>query len=157
LVFSSFSPYHHARALALSRACQEKGFSLVVAAMTAPALGHQWTPNSDLDIHILCKRGSDGDVSWTEILLSWTRLLSKYRPAAVLIPGYWPASISLLNLVALTKHIPRILMTESHAATAKRTGITALAKRLIIRSFSAAIVGGKPHAEYLMSLGFDSA
>jgi 1,2-diacylglycerol 3-alpha-glucosyltransferase len=155
LVFSSFSPYHHARALALSRACQKKGFHLVVAAMTAPALSHQWTPKTDLSINVLCKRGSDGDVSLAEVLFAWTRFLTKYRPAVVLVAGYWPASIALLSLVALARRIPRILMTESHAATAKQTGLAALAKRLIVRSFSAAIVGGKPHAEYLMSLGFD--
>ena len=155
LVFSSFSPYHHARALALSRACQEKGFPLVVAAMTAPRLSHQWTPTTDLSIDVLCRYGSDGDVSLPELLSAWTRFLTKYRPAAVLVAGYWPASVTLLSLVALAKRIPRILMTESHAATAKQKGVTALAKRLIVRSFSAAIVGGKPHAEYLMSLGFD--
>jgi glycosyltransferase involved in cell wall biosynthesis len=156
LVFSSFSPYHYARALALSRACQGKGFRLVGAAMTAPGFSHQWTPTTDLSIDVLCRRGSDGDVSLTELLSAWTRFLAKYRPAVVLVAGYWPASITLLSLLALAKRIPRILMTESHAATAKQKGvITALAKRLIVRSFSAAIVGGKPHAEYLMSLGFD--
>jgi glycosyltransferase involved in cell wall biosynthesis len=46
-------------------------------------------------------------------------------------------------------------MTESHAATAKRTGFGALVKRLVISSFSAALVGGKSHREYLTSLGFD--
>jgi glycosyltransferase involved in cell wall biosynthesis len=48
-------------------------------------------------------------------------------------------------------------MTESHAATVKRTGVPAFAKRLFVSSFSAALVGGKVHTEYLLSLGFNSA
>jgi 1,2-diacylglycerol 3-alpha-glucosyltransferase len=155
LVFSSFGPYHHARALALRRACEEKGYRLIIAAMTAPSLNHQWSPETDLNIHVLCQRGSDGDVSLKEVIFAWSHFLKTHKPAVVVIAGYWPASIALLSFIAFAKGIPRILMTESHAATAKRTGIIAFAKRLMVRSFSAAVVGGKPHAEYLMSLGFD--
>jgi 1,2-diacylglycerol 3-alpha-glucosyltransferase len=157
LVFSSFSPYHHARALALRRACGEKGYRLIIAAMTAPSLSHQWTPDIDSGIHVLCRSGSDGNVSLKELLLAWTRFLKVHRPAVVVIAGYWPFSITLLSLVAIAKGIPRILMTESHAATAKGTVFAAFAKRLLVSSFSAALVGGKPHTEYLLSLGFNSA
>jgi 1,2-diacylglycerol 3-alpha-glucosyltransferase len=157
LVFSSFSPYHHARALALRRACGEKGYRLIIAAMTAPSLSHQWTPDTDSDLHVLCSSGSDGNVSLRELLCAWMRFLKVHRPAVVVIAGYWPFSITLLSLVAIAKGIPRILMTESHAATAKETGFAAFAKRLLVSSYSAALVGGKPHAEYLLSLGFSSA
>src|SRR5271166_3450277 len=122
LVFSSFSPYHHARALALRQACGEKGYCLHIAAITAPSLSHQWTPDTHIDIHLLCGRGSDGNVSLKEVLHAWMRFLRVHRPAVVVIAGYWPFSITLLSLVAIAKGIPRILMTESHAATAKGTG-----------------------------------
>src|SRR5439155_55637 len=77
-------------------------------------------------------------------------------PTVIIIAGYWPLSIALLSFLAIVKRIPRILMTESHAGTAKRTGLAASFKRLIVRSFSAALVGGKPQRAYLMALGFDS-
>jgi len=154
LIFSSFSPYHHARAAALRQLCQNKGHHLIIAAITAPSLSHQWTPENDLKIHVLCEKGSDGDVSLVEIACSWVRFLRVHRPDVVVIAGYWPLSIALLGLVPLTKRIPRILMTESHANTAKRTGFAALAKKALIRSFSAALVGGKLHKEFLVSLGF---
>jgi 1,2-diacylglycerol 3-alpha-glucosyltransferase len=157
LVFSSFSPYHHARALALRRACGEKGYRLIIAAMTAPSLSHQWSPDTDIDIHILCGSGSDGNVSLKELLRAWIRFLKVHCPTVVVIAGYWPFAITLLSLVAIAKRLPRILMTESHAATAKGTGFAAFAKRLVVSSFSAALVGGKPHTEYLLSLGFNSA
>jgi glycosyltransferase involved in cell wall biosynthesis len=157
LVFSSFSPYHHARALALSQACTAKGYHLHIVAMTAPSLSHQWMPETRINIHILCRIGSDGDVSLKEVFGAWRRFLNAHRPAVVIIAGYWPLSIALLSLVAIARRIPRILMTESHAATAKRRGLGALAKRLVVSSFSAALVGGQPHKEYLLSLGFNSA
>jgi glycosyltransferase involved in cell wall biosynthesis len=125
--------------------------------MTAPSLGHQWTADTDIDVHVLCSSGSDGNVSLKELLFAWIRFLKVHCPAVVVIAGYWPFSITLLSLVAIAKGIPRILMTESHAATAKGIGFAAFAKRFFVSSFSAALVGGKVHAEYLLSLGFNSA
>ena len=157
IVFSSFSPYHHARASAFSDACKARGYRLIPVAITAPQLRHQWTPQSELDIQILCRKGGDGDVSPLEISTAWLRLLNSYRPAAVVIAGYWPLSIALLGLIAMAKGIPRILMTESHSATARSTGLAAWVKRLLVSSYSAALVGGIPHQEHLQRQGFDPA
>jgi len=157
LVFSSFGPYHRARALALRQICATKGHRLVVAAMTAATLSHQWSPETDLEISVLCSSGSDGDVRLSEAFWAWTRFLRKHRPDVVVIAGYWPLSITLLSAVALARRTPRILMTESHAGTAKTRGLRTLAKRLILGSFSAALVGGKPQRDYLQSLGFSPA
>ncbi len=154
ILFSSFSPYHYARASAFERVCERKGHTLIPVGITAPALAHQWTPDTGLRVEILCKRGSDGDVSPFEISSAWSRFLRNQRPDVVVLAGYWPLSIALLGLLAMARGIPRILMTESHSATGKRSGLAGWAKRTLVCSYSAALVGGIPHREYLESQGF---
>lgn len=155
ILFSSFSPYHYARTSAFQKVCETKGHTLIPVAITAPALRHQWTPSASFEVEILCENGSDGDVSPREISVAWMRFLRGHKPGVVVLAGYWPFSIALLGLLAMARGIPRILMTESHSATGKRSGISGWAKRTLVRSYSAALVGGIPHRKYLEGLGFN--
>ncbi|MGN6548167.1 MAG: glycosyltransferase, partial [Aureliella sp.] len=75
-------------------------------------------------------------------------------PDVVAIPGWYsPASLASLQW-SIERAVPRVLMSESTAWDHKRLWIKERMKSYLLRSFSAAFVGGSPHADYLAQLGF---
>ncbi len=80
--------------------------------------------------------------------------LSEARPVAVAIPG-WASKAALLALLWCHRNeVPAILMSESTSIDERRRPAKEWIKRQVIRSFSAALVGGAPHRGYLAQLGF---
>ena len=81
------------------------------------------------------------------------QVLTTFRPEAVAIPG-WSSRAAILALRwCVRKRVPAILMSESQAIDAARRPIKERVKRTCLRAFSAAIVGGRSHREYLVRLG----
>ncbi|MFN9619512.1 MAG: hypothetical protein ACK55X_07370 [Synechococcaceae cyanobacterium] len=50
-----------------------------------------------------------------------------------------------------------VMMNESHAGTEKAKGIKRTVKRLLLKLFHAALVGGKPHKRHFSLLGIPSS
>lgn len=72
---------------------------------------------------------------------------------AALVPG-WSSARALATLrEALKAGVPAVLMSESTAHDRARFGVVESVKALIVRLFSAALVGGNEHARYLEALG----
>lgn len=75
------------------------------------------------------------------------------KPVAVFIPGWTsPAALAALRWCVLNKR-PAILMSETTAFDEPRKWHREKIKGRIVRLFSAALVGGKLHADYLVALG----
>jgi len=83
-------------------------------------------------------------------------ILNKHRPDVVVIPGWgWYFCRVALNW-ARSNNRKSILMSDSKRDDKKRLFIKEYFKRMIVRKFDGAIVGGAAHKEYLMSLGMAS-
>jgi len=81
------------------------------------------------------------------------RNLEAIQPRAVAIPG-WSEPFALAALRWCGDHgVPAVLMSESQAADGSRSWRTEAVKRRLVARFSAALVGGRPHREYLRELG----
>lgn len=81
-------------------------------------------------------------------------LLDRIKPTAVAVPG-WGYRLGLAALGWCRRRgAAAILMSESCAHDAPRRGLAERVKRRVVRQFSAALVGGAPHVEYLRQFGF---
>lgn len=151
VLFERLGPYHHARLAAA-------GKILGVAAIETCGMDdvYQW-------------RKVDGAVGFERVTLfprqergrRWNRLvrqaarraLQQLRPHCIVVPGWsFPNALAAICW-AVQNGVPLVLMSESQASDELRSWHKEYVKRQLVKSFSAAVVGGKPHADYLIQLG----
>ncbi|RUP09854.1 MAG: glycosyltransferase [Hyphomicrobium sp.] len=141
LLFRSYGPYHLARLKALRK--------------DHTVLAVEWSP-------------VDGDYGWEEserkreagvIALSANKLaakLAEFSTEAVAIPGY-SEPFALGALRSCNKlGMPAVLMSDTHAGSIRGNAGRETLKRQVVALYRSALVAGKPHVEYLTSLGFPS-
>ncbi|MGO4685555.1 glycosyltransferase family 4 protein [Hyphomicrobium sp. 2TAF46] len=139
LLFRSYGPYHLARLKALRK--------------DHAVLAVEWSP-------------VDADYGWEEsekkreagvIALSANELVAKlagFSHDAVAIPGY-SEPFALAALRSCNRlGIPPVLMSDTHAGSICGHAGRESLKRQLVALYQSALVAGKPHAEYLTSLGF---
>lgn len=74
-------------------------------------------------------------------------------PDAVCVPG-WGSPLGIASLIAArSEGLPSIVLSESQAADNPRVWWKEAVKRRFLDACSAALVGGSPHLDYLVSLG----
>jgi glycosyltransferase involved in cell wall biosynthesis len=83
--------------------------------------------------------------------------LVRFAPDAVAIPGYSEAFALAAARLCRMLGIPAILMSDTHALSARDNRLREFAKRQLLTLFDAALVAGAPHRDYLASLGFPRA
>jgi glycosyltransferase involved in cell wall biosynthesis len=79
--------------------------------------------------------------------------LDKIRPRVVVVPGWAdPAALGALQW-SVQNRVPAVIMSESTAWDAARGAWREAMKRRVVGLGSAALVGGRPHKEYMGKLG----
>lgn len=79
--------------------------------------------------------------------------LNEQKPDAIVITG-WAFADALAALSwCVSNHIPAVVMSESQQRDHKRVFWRELLKRQLVGLFSAGLVGGQPHKQYLTELG----
>lgn len=144
IAFRRFGPYHVARVAALGSSPPAEGLELDPRDRT-----YAWDPiegGGPLRLHRLAPKGA---LSAEEL----RRVLAASRFSAVAVPGY--AGTRELRLVGEAKahRLPLVLMSASTARDAPRVAWREAVKRRIVRMFDAALVGGRPQADYVAQLG----
>jgi 1,2-diacylglycerol 3-alpha-glucosyltransferase len=82
-----------------------------------------------------------------------TEALQQIRPDVVLIPG-WSGRAAFIALSWCVRNgVPAVAMSESTEWDEKRGVWREAVKRRIVGMFSAALVGGTPHRDYMVQLG----
>jgi 1,2-diacylglycerol 3-alpha-glucosyltransferase len=80
-------------------------------------------------------------------------VLDKIRPRVVLVPG-WSDSAALAALKWCQQNrVPSVIMSDSTAWDAPRSGWRETIKRQVVGLASAALVAGSPHKDYVVELG----
>lgn len=144
LLFRSFGPYHLARL----HAAREHHDILAL---------EQTDLDADYDWDVRAEKRDAGFITLSSTIEGSGRLaseLAKFQPDAIAIPGYSePFALSAVRTSRDLK-VPRILMSDTHAGTARGDIVRNFAKRRLIGLFQSALVAGSVHARYLTSLGF---
>lgn len=151
VLFHRLGPYHHARLTALSDLC-----SLVAVEFSTIDNTYAWDPVLTDNAYPIVSLFSDADIETKPIDAIAVRLqetLGKRRPQVVAIPGWSsPTSLAALAWCCMTK-TPAILMSDSTAHDEPRKCWKEWIKSRVVRLYSAALVAGKPHVEYVARLG----
>jgi glycosyltransferase involved in cell wall biosynthesis len=152
LLFRSFGPYHLARLRALAE-------STCVLALEFFDVDPEYDWDSGAEKRRVGIQSLVDSRSPTRNHLAAARRrlveeLDRFGPSAIAIPG-WFEPLALHALAAARdREIPAILMSESGAEDANRNALGEKVKEHITQLFDAALVGGKPHIDYLKKLGF---
>jgi 1,2-diacylglycerol 3-alpha-glucosyltransferase len=154
--FTNFGPYHLARLRALAEHLGRSG-SRLVAYETAGSEGiYPWKTSREDEpfrwVTLFPDRALE-DLSRSECVQAMRRALDRDRPDALGVVGYArPESMAMLRW-ALAQRRPSVLMSETQEIDHPRVWWKEAVKRRRVRGFSAALVGGPKHRDYLVTLG----
>jgi glycosyltransferase involved in cell wall biosynthesis len=81
--------------------------------------------------------------------------LARLAPRSVAVHGWADPAAHAALAWCLTTGTPAVLMSESQSCDAARNPWRENFKSLLLRGFSAALVGGRSHVDYLLQLGVD--
>ena len=152
VLFDRFGPYHLAR---IGSAAPY--LTVVGVELSAETKEYAWDKVADSDRFrrvTVFPDGSARDATMEEVRKRLFAHLDAIKPAAVAIPG-WSGRAALLALQwCVGNRVPAVMMSESHEIDEARKPILEFVKRQVLRTCSAALVGGSIHVEYLKKLGF---
>src|SRR6478672_2153518 len=150
VVFHHIGPYHHARLNAAADRLSvtgiewsAKGYDLWGTAAT-PARYHKVS---------LFAEATDQYPNKAELRCAFWSALEQARPDVVAVNGWNNFGSLIAANCCLRRGIPMIVMSESSRQDEPRIWWKEAIKRQIVGLYSAALVGGQRHVEYLAELG----
>src|SRR5258707_11888261 len=150
VVFHHIGPYHHARLNAAADRVSvtgiewsAKGYDAWGAAAT-PALYHKVSLFPEATNH------SPGNAG---LRCAFRSALEQTNPDVVAVNGWNNFGSLLAANCCLRRRIPMVVMSESSRQDEPRIWWKEAIKRRIVGLYSAALVGGERHVEYLVELG----
>jgi len=155
VLWAQYGPYHLARFAALKRlAGTDQVSALELASQTKD---YKWQRQDQLDLITLCPNAIAETLGFFTVFSRVRQRLSRLNLDVCLLPGYSPKSSFAALLAAKSLGLRTVLMIDSHAGTAQARGVRAWIKRKLVGLFDAALVAGKPHLRYFVSLGMPEA
>jgi 1,2-diacylglycerol 3-alpha-glucosyltransferase len=151
VLFPRLGPLHRARLGALADRCMLTAIEFSMVDNT-----YAWNIISAEEDYPVVSLFTDADIDTKPLEAVVRRMkdvLGKIQPQVVAIPGWSsPAAIAALAWCCATE-TPALLMSESTSHDEPRTRSKEWIKARIVRLFSAALVGGTPHVDYVTALG----
>lgn len=170
VLFDNFGPYHFARVAAAARKLDVAAIELasqsseyawertgehgaVALHSLFPASGESTPEKPLIPAFAPGKKEPSVQPSARETSRRLATLLDQIDPAVVAVPGWaTPLAYGALRW-CVDRGRPAVVMSESTAGDTPRRAIQESVKRQIVGLFSGGLVGGKPQADYLASLG----
>ncbi len=150
VAFHHIGPYHHARLNAATDKLSVIGFEWSAKgydAWGAPDSAARYQKIS------LFPEATDHHPQKSDLRRAFWSALEQTNPDVVAVNG-WNNFGSLITAdCCVRRAIPMIVMSESARQDEPRTWWKEMIKRRIVNLYSAALVGGKRHVEYLVELG----
>jgi glycosyltransferase involved in cell wall biosynthesis len=87
------------------------------------------------------------------IILKTTQFLKRNKINVCFILGYWPLPPLSVLIACLINRTPCILVNDSHRLSAKASAAGHVIKKLIVKQFNAAVVGGPSQVSHYEDLG----
>ncbi len=151
MVFHRLGPYHRAR---LNEAARLQ--CLVALELSAHSAEYAWDKLSgDLGFErlTLFPDGDSRQASVSELRACLSAALQRVNPEVVVVPG-WSDKGALATLTFSSRNrVPLVVMSESAKHDERRTSWREWVKRRVVKMCSAALVGGRIHADYVAELG----
>jgi glycosyltransferase involved in cell wall biosynthesis len=150
VVFHHIGPYHHAR---LNAAADR----LSMTGIEWSAKGYDAWGAADIPVRYhklsLFTEATNRYPGTAELRQAFRWALEQAKPDVVTVNGWNNfGSLAAANC-CVKRRIPMVVMSESARQDEARTWWKEMIKRRIVDSYSAALVGGQRHVEYLVELG----
>ena len=156
ILFSNYGPYHIARLESLDHDCYKKSIQPIGIELSRSEQKYPWQSQLDeieLPIISIIKNTSLEKTKFGVLIRKLLTNLKKVDPAILAISGYFDPSMLMALVWCRLCGKPAILFSETTEHDFTRVWWKEKIKSLIIRQFQAALVGGKPHKNYLIKLG----
>jgi glycosyltransferase involved in cell wall biosynthesis len=155
--FARFGPYHHARLRAAHEVLGPLGWEVIGLETAGTDATYAWDATKGAADGARVVTAFPGrvyeEITAAEYRATLLPLLGSLKPNAMAIAG-WGSTDARICLDWCRKHgVRRFVMSETRAADGKRVWWKELVKRYLISRFDGALVGGKSHRDYLVSLG----
>ena len=150
VVFHHIGPYHHARLNATADRLQVTGFE-----WSAKAYDAWGAVNSPARYHkvSLFPEATENHPRKVELERAFSSALDQASFDVVAVNGWNNFGSLIAANCCLRRGIPMIVMSESARQDESRTCWKEMIKRRLVSLYSAALVGGQRHVEYLVELG----
>jgi glycosyltransferase involved in cell wall biosynthesis len=151
VLFERLGPYHHARLTAAGKLMEVHG---VESCGMEEFYAWEKMEGADSFHRVTLTERYEHTRRWRQMLQKrMIETLDGIKPDAVAVSGW-----SYINALAalwwcMTNRVPVIIMSESTEWDAERSAWREAMKRRIVGLCSAALVGGRPHKEYMVKLG----
>jgi 1,2-diacylglycerol 3-alpha-glucosyltransferase len=154
--FTNFGPYHLARLRALALLLERSGGRLIAYETASTERLYPWLRSWRAEpfewITLFPDRVLE-TISRAACARAMHETLERDRPDALGVVGYWRSESMAMLRWAQRSGRPTILMSESQAIDHPRVWWKEAIKRQRVRRFSAGLVGGPRHRDYLVDLG----
>jgi glycosyltransferase involved in cell wall biosynthesis len=150
VVFHHIGPYHHARLNGAADRLSVTGIEW--SAKSYEAWGAAATPARYRKVSLFTE-ATDAYPSKAELRYAFWSALEQSNPNVVAINGWNNFGSLIAANCCVRREIPMLVMSESSRQDESRTWWKEAIKRRIIRLYSAALVGGRRHVEYVVELG----
>ena len=157
IIYARFGPYHIARLEGTNRVLNPLGWAAIGIEVCPDDQFYAWSKVSDAnDTHrvALFPGRLYKELDRSEIYAALENALDRENPDAVACPGWFYAEALAGAKWARRRGKKAILMSESGYQDDARIWWKEFFKRLNVRRFDSALVGGEAHADYLIRLGF---
>jgi glycosyltransferase involved in cell wall biosynthesis len=150
VVFHHIGPYHHARLNAVADDLLVTGIEW--SAQGCDAWGVANTPSRYHKVSLFpeARHGSPGK---SQLRCAFWSALERTNPDVVAVNGWNNFGSLIAANCCLHREVPMVLMSESSRDDQSRNMWKEAIKRRIVALYSAALVGGQRHVEYLVELG----
>jgi len=150
VVFHHIGPYHHARLNAAADRLSVTGIEW--SAKGYDAWGAAATPARYHNVSLF-PEATDHFPGSAELRCAFWSALEQTNPDVVAVNGWNNFGSLIAANCCLRRGIPMVVMSESSRQDEPRTWWKEAIKRRIVGLYSAALVGGQRHVEYLVDLG----
>ena len=150
VVFHHIGPYHHARLNAAADRLSVTGIEW--SAKGYDAWGAAATPARYAKVSLF-QEATDQSPGNAELRCAFWSALEQTNPDVVAVNGWNNFGSLIAANCCVRRGIPMIVMSESARRDEPRTWWKEAMKRRMVDLFSAALVGGQRHVEYLVELG----
>lgn len=156
ILWSRFGPYHLARLRGAALAGAGCGLAVLGLEVASTDRQYGWEPapgGDGFERRTLFAEAAYEDLPRGAIARAVTASLDRLDPSVVAVNG-WSAPEARAAAAWCHRHgRTAVVMSETKADDRQRTWWKEAVKRLIVRSFDGALVGGRCHADYLAALG----
>ena len=150
VLFDSLGPYHIAR---LNAASSRMHVTSIEFSKWSP--DYYWQRDeSDMrfEHHSLFEGGLRKDADWSQLCRKIKDCIAASGASVVAVPGWTRLAIAAASVAAQLR-LPCVLMSESSRHDTARGWVGEQFKKLYLKGFRSAMVGGASHKEYLKTLG----